>query len=63
MIMAKALLDKGMEKVISRKLLVWVAATALTCVGFVASEDWVLISMVYIASQGAIDTVERFKKA
>jgi hypothetical protein len=59
--MAKAILDRGMEKLISRKLLVWVTATALAFSGFLTSADWILISVVYVASQGAVDIVARLK--
>ena len=41
--MAKAFVDKGLEKVLSRKLLVWATATDLAAVGFVTSEDCFII--------------------
>ncbi len=44
MTMAKAFVDKGLEKVLSRKLLVWATATGLAAGGFLTSGDWVMIS-------------------
>lgn len=40
----KGLVDKGLEKVLSRKLLVWLTATGLAAAGTVDSADWVVIS-------------------
>ena len=44
-------LDKTLEKVISRKLLVWGTATGLAAGGFLTSGDWVMISALYIGGQ------------
>ena len=41
-------LDKTLENVISRKLLVWGTATGLAAGGFLTSVDWVMISALYI---------------
>ena len=61
--MARALLDKGMEKLISRKLLVWATATGLAAAGFLTSSDWVMISALYIGSQSVIDAIVKLKSA
>lgn len=61
--MAKALLDKGMEKLVSRKLLVWATATALAGLGFLDSADWVMISALYIGGQSVIDAIDKLKGA
>ena len=59
--MAKGILDKGMEKLISRKLLVWGAATGLAVGGFLTSGDWVMISALYIGGQSVIDAIAKLK--
>jgi hypothetical protein len=35
----------------------------LAFIGYLTSSDWVTISMVFIGTQGAVDIVERLKKA
>ena len=57
------LADRILGKLTSRKLLVWGTATALAFLGFVTSSDWVTISVVYIGSQGVVDTVVALKNA
>ena len=56
-------LDKTLEKVISRKLLVWATATGLAAGGFLASGDWVMISALYIGGQSVIDAIVKLKGA
>ncbi len=56
-------IDKGLEKVVSRKLLVWGVATALAAGGFLTSGDWVMISALYIGGQSVIDAVVKMKGA
>jgi hypothetical protein len=56
-------LDKGLEKVVSRKLLVWATATGLAVGGFVSSGDWVTISALYLGGQSVIDAVVKLKSA
>ena len=57
----KHLLDKGLNKVVSRKLLAWFTATGLLAFADLASEDWTMITVVYIGTQGVVDTVARLK--
>jgi len=59
--MAKAFLDKGMEKIVSRKLLVWVTCTAMAAGGFLTGEEWILISSIYIGGQSVIDGIAKLK--
>lgn len=54
-------LDKFLNKVVSRKLLVWLTATALLAFSDLQSSDWVLISAIYIGSQSVVDIVAKFK--
>ena len=63
MTMAKAFLDKGLEKVLSRKVLVWATATGLAATGFLTSADWVTISALYIGGQAVIDAIVKLKSA
>ena len=57
----EALVDAWLAKVTSRKLMVWVAATALMGFGMVESADWVMISGLYIGGQSVIDAIAKMK--
>ena len=59
----EAMLDSWLGKVTSRKLMVWVAATALMAFGMVESADWVMISGLYIGGQSVIDAIAKMKGA
>ena len=59
----KGLVDKGLEKVLSRKLLVWLTATGLAAAGTVDSADWVVISALYLGGQSVIDAIVKLKGA
>ena len=61
--MIKGKIDKLLEKAISRKLLVWLAAAGFTFAGTVTSSDFVILSAIYIGSQGFIDAVIKYKAA
>ena len=58
---AKAFVDTWLAKLTSRKLMVWATATALTFTGHVTSEDWVIISAIYIGGQTIIDGIARLR--
>ena len=57
---SKALLDRVQEKIVSRKLIVFITATVLMWYGL-DPETWGLISMMYIGGQSAIDMVKVWK--
>ena len=59
----KGALDRSLEKIVSRKLLVWVTATGLAAGGFLTSADWVVISSLYLGGQAVIDAVVKLKGA
>jgi len=59
--MAKAILDKWVEKFTSRKLLVWMTATALMFTGSLESSDYVILSAIYLGTQGVIDAIVRLR--
>ena len=61
--MIKGAIDKVLEKVVSRKLLVWGVATGLAVSGSVDSGDWLVLSAIYIGSQGVIDAIGKLKGA
>jgi len=55
------IVDKGLQKLISRKLLAWATATCLLLFSDLASSDWVIITCVYIGGQTVIDAVAKLK--
>lgn len=57
----KHALDKALDKVVSRKLLAWATACALLFAGSLDSEQWGMVTIVYIGSQAATDIMERFR--
>jgi hypothetical protein len=52
-----AVLDKFLQKLISRKLLVWIVSSIAVLLGAIDGDQWVEISMVYIGSEAAIDSI------
>ena len=59
---AKAKLDALVERMISRKFLVWLTATGMLATSNVTSEDWVMISAIYIGGQAVIDGIAKLKR-
>ena len=59
--MMKHIMDKSLDKLVSRKLLAWTTATALLLFADLASSDWVIITCVYIGGQTVGDTVARLR--
>ena len=55
------IVDKGLEKLVSRKLLAWATATVLLMFADLTSSDWVIITCVYIGGQTVVDTVARLR--
>ena len=56
----KGMLDHVQEKVISRKLLVFITATALMWFGLDA-DTWAMIAAMYIGGQSVIDVAKVWK--
>jgi len=56
-------LDSVLDKLLSRKLMVWTTATALMLTNTVPlrSEDWVAISLAYIGIEGLADIATRWR--
>lgn len=59
--MARAILDRCVEKFISRKFLVFATATGLLAWSGLDSETWGLIAITYIGSQGAVDAMKTWR--
>ena len=56
-------LDKLVGKMVSRKLLVWLVATAGVPFGFITGDAWVQISIVYIGTQAVANFAVDYAKA
>lgn len=54
--------DKILNSWVSKKLFVFVTATALAVFGDLTSSDWVIIATVYIGTQGVIDAVTKLRQ-
>tara|TARA_R100000008_G_C3437445_1_gene92700 strand:+ start:287 stop:475 length:189 start_codon:yes stop_codon:yes gene_type:complete len=59
--MKNGLLDKALQKLISRKLFTFITATGLMVWSDLSSETWGMIAMVYIGSQAAVDVMKAYK--
>ena len=60
--MMKEILDQGINKLLSRKLMVWATATYLMVfTSSLQSDDWVAISLAYIGLQGLADIATRWR--
>ncbi len=58
----EAMLDKVVEKAISRKFLAWITATGLLAFADLTSSDWVTITAIFIGSQAVVDSVATLRK-
>ena len=56
-------LDKTLNKLMSRKLMVWLTATSFMLLDVVplSSSDWVAISLAYIGIEGLADIATRWR--
>ena len=61
--MMNGLLDKGLEKLVSRKLLVFATATGLMTWAGLDSETWGMIAMIYIGTQCAVDVMKAYRNS
>lgn len=61
--MLRHALDQALNKLISRKLMVWLTATGLMLTETLPlqSGDWVAISLAYIGIQGLADIAAQWK--
>ena len=58
----RAFMDAVLSKLVSRKLLVFLTATALSLWGNLASETWGMIAIAYIGSQGVVDVAKMWRQ-
>lgn len=59
----KGVIDKGLAKVVSRKLLVWATATAALFMGVVPADEWLQVCLLYIGSQAAVDMITAYRNS
>jgi len=59
--MVRAFVDKGLHKILSRKLFVFITSTILMYQGNLVSSDWTAIALVYIGSQAAVDIAAKWR--
>ena len=59
----KELVDKYLNKFVSRKLLAFIIATISLFLGNLISGDWVIIAAVYIGAQAATDIIKNIYKS
>ena len=57
----KHIVDTNLNKLFSRKLLVWLSASALLLVSKIDGEQWIAVSLVYIGTQAAADIATKWK--
>ena len=57
----KSLLDRILQRAISRKLLVFLTATGLMTFSDLDSETWGLIAIVYIGGQSVVDMMKAYR--
>ena len=59
----RQVLDRTLNKLMSRKLMVWLTATGFMLMDIVplSSEDWVAISLAYIGLEGLADIATRWR--
>ena len=56
-------IDVISEKVLSRKLMVWIVATVFLGFGKITPDEWMSISLGYIGMQGVADLATKWKGA
>ena len=59
----KQIIEVGLSKLVSRKLLVFFIACIGLFTGNVDSGDWTIIAGVFLGTQGVIDSIEKLYKA
>ena len=57
----KAIVDKALSKVVSRKFTVFALATAFLYLGQLSGDQWVAVSLGYIGIQGVADIATAWK--
>ena len=55
------LIDRMLEKAISRKLIVFLTATGLMAWSHLDPDTWGLVAIVYVGGQSVVDAVKTYK--
>ena len=55
-------IDLVTEKVVSRKLLVWVTATVLLATANISPDEWTAITLGYVGVEGFADMAVKWKR-
>lgn len=58
-----SLVDRILERTISRKLAVEILGTALLVYGIIDQSLWLTLTLVYLGVQGAVDAVKVWKSS
>lgn len=58
----KAIVDKVVDRFISKKLTVFLLGTLFLYLGKLSGVQWVNLAMVYIGTQGVIDAIIKLRK-
>ncbi len=59
----RGFLDIITEKLISRKLLVWIVSSSFLALGKITPDEWAAISLGYIGIEGIADIATKWKGA
>lgn len=59
----RGFLDIITEKLISRKLLVWIVSSSFLAFGKISPDEWAAISLGYIGIEGVADIAAKWKGA
>lgn len=59
----RGFLDIVTEKLVSRKLLVWIISSTFLCLGKISADEWVAISLGYVGIEGIADIATKWKGA
>ena len=59
----KAVLDKLLDQWMSKKLTVFIVATAFVAMGSIEGAEWANIAITYIGTQGVIDAFTKIRGA
>ena len=51
------MIDRLLNKVVSRKLAVWAASSGFLFAGMISGSEWVSLSVIYLGSQAVLDGV------
>lgn len=57
----KNLVDRYLNKFISKKLTVWIVATTFFTLNMLPAPMWFQLTLVYIGSQAAVDIVHKLR--